>query len=46
MSVEEGPGRDDEDEHCGGAQEADVESELDVLQEVADEEGDGLRTSS
>lgn len=46
MSVEEGPGRNNEEEDGGGAEKADVDSELDVLQEVADEEGNGLRASS
>lgn len=45
MSVEERPGRDNEDEGCGGAREANVDGELDVLQEVADEEGDSLRNT-
>ena len=44
MSVEEGPGRNDEDEDCGGTKQAYVNSELDVLEDVADEEGDRLET--
>lgn len=46
VSVEEGPGRDNEDEDGGGAAEAEVHGELDVLEEITDEEGNGLETDS
>lgn len=46
VSVEEGPGRDNEDEDCGGAAEAEIHGELNVLEEIADEEGNGLGTDS
>ena len=44
VSVEEGPGRNDEGEDCGSANQAYVNSELDILKEVADEERDRLKT--
>jgi hypothetical protein len=44
VSVVEGPGRNNEDEDGGGANQADVNGELDVLKEVADNEGNGLGT--
>lgn len=40
--VVERPWWDDCDKRKGGASEADVDGELDILQEVANEEGDGL----
>lgn len=40
--VVERPWRNDGDERKGGTSEADVDGKLDILQEVADEEGDGL----
>lgn len=40
--VIERPWWDDCDERKGGASEANIEGELDILQEVADEEGNGL----
>ncbi len=44
VSVEEGPGRNDEDEEGASADQADVDGELDVLEEIPDEEGDSLET--
>jgi hypothetical protein len=41
--VEEGPRRDDGNEGEGGATEGNVDRELDVLQDIADDKGDGLR---
>jgi len=46
MSIVEWPGRDGEDEDCGSANEADVDGKFDVLQQVADEKGNGLGTNS
>lgn len=42
MSVEEGPRRDDKKEGKGGATEADLEREGDVLEDEANEERDAL----
>jgi hypothetical protein len=46
MPVEEGPGRNSEDEDCGGANEADVNGEFDVLQEISHKERDRLEANS
>lgn len=46
MLVVERPGWDDGQEREGSAPEGDEDSELDVLQEVTDDEGEGLSTAT